>query len=141
MADPIVITLAGEPRGKGRPRFVRSTGHAFTPAATRSYEAALRYAAQEAMGERSPLAGALGVLIEARMPIPASWSKKKRQAAIDGDLRPTTKPDIDNLMKCMDALNEVVFADDKQIVFGSVAKFYSDKPALVITIEAMAGAV
>jgi hypothetical protein len=42
---------AGELHGKDGPRFVRATGVAFTSAATRSYEAALRYAAQmEASG-------------------------------------------------------------------------------------------
>ena len=35
--SPIVIEIAGEPRGKGRPRFARS-GHTYTPAATRAYE-------------------------------------------------------------------------------------------------------
>lgn len=139
MGAPVVITLAGEPKGKGRPRFARATGRAFTPAATRSYEAALRYAAQEAMGDRFPIGDAVVVTVEARMPIPQSWSKKRRAEAAAGRLRATCKPDIDNLVKVIDALNEVVWVDDKQIVKAEVTKVYSDKPALVIQVFPLDG--
>ena len=54
MIEPVFIRLSGEPKGKGRPRFVKQSGRAFTPSATRSYEAALRFAAQEAMARRIP---------------------------------------------------------------------------------------
>lgn len=141
MTAPITITLAGEPKGKGRPRFARATGRAFTPAATRSYEDALRYAAQMAMGDRVPMTEPLGVIIEANMPIPQSWSQKKRAAAVAGTLRATCKPDLDNLMKMVDALNEVVFVDDKQIISASISKRYSEKPNLTIHITPLVGAV
>lgn len=40
---------------------------------------------------------------------------------------PTTKPDWDNIAKNIcDALNGVVYPDDKAIVTGSVKKVYSD---------------
>lgn len=130
----IRIRLAGCPRGKGRPRFMRSTGHAFTPAPTRSYESALRYAAQEAMQGRPPLDGALAVVVYARMPVPASWSLKKRISAFTGMLRPTTKPDVDNVLKTVDSLNQVVWRDDKQVVDAHVIKSYSDTPELVIEV-------
>lgn len=134
--DPaIVIRLAGVPVGKGRPRFVRSTGRAFTPAATRSYESALRLAAQEAMGDRAPLDGALHVHVAAHFPVPASWPKKRQRAALDGELLPATKPDVDNLLKVLDALNEVVWRDDKQIVSAVIWKRYSDAPGLFIKVE------
>ena len=53
--NSIIVELAGEPRGKGRPRFVRKTGHAFTPQKTASYEAMLRHEAALVMGTRAPL--------------------------------------------------------------------------------------
>lgn len=135
MSDPIVIELAGEPKGKGRPRFARVTGRAFTPAATRSYESALRYAAQMAMGDRPPIDDALAVSIDARFPVPVSWSKKKRDEALLGLVKPTVKPDIDNLLKVIDALNEVVWRDDKQVVYAAVRKSYSDRPCLKISVD------
>lgn len=135
MSDIITIRLAGLPKGKGRPRFVRATGAAFTPAATRSYESHLRMAAQDVMGGRAPVEGALKVCVFASFPIPASWPKKRRQAALAGTARPTSKPDADNLLKILDALNQVVWRDDSQIVDGFVRKLYSETPELVVTVE------
>lgn len=135
---PVQIVLSGEPQGKGRPRFVRSTGHAFTPANTRKYESALRYAAQEAMGTEAPLEGPLCVVVVAIFPVPASWSEKKRRAAYAGAIWPTVKPDADNLIKVLDACNEVVWRDDKQIVDARIVKRYGERPRLVIEVREVA---
>ncbi|PVE25404.1 RusA family crossover junction endodeoxyribonuclease [Microvirga sp. KLBC 81] len=131
----ISIRLAGEPVGKGRPRFSTKSGRAFTPSKTRSYEAQLKYAAQQAMGERAPLDGPLSVRVVASFPVPQSFSKKKRELALVHVLRPTKVPDCDNLLKTLDALNEVVWRDDKQIVDALVQKVYSDMPGLLILVE------
>ena len=133
MSDPITIRLAGIPKGKGRPRFSRKSGRAYTPEATRSYEGALRYAAQQVMGDRKPLEGALAVRMVAGFPIPASWSKSKRAAAYYAPV----KPDADNLAKVLDALNEVVFKDDKQVVCLNMRKVYTATPALEITVTGL----
>jgi Holliday junction resolvase RusA-like endonuclease len=133
----IRIVLSGEPKGKGRPRFSVRNGQAraFTPASTRSYEGALKLAAQDQMGDTPPLDCAVDVTILSYMPIPKSWSKKKQAAALAGTLRPTGKPDWDNMAKMTDALNEVVWRDDGQVVDGRVRKFYSDRPRLEIVVE------
>jgi Holliday junction resolvase RusA-like endonuclease len=138
--EPIRIVLAGEPQGKGRPRFVRASGHAFTPAATRKYESALRYAGQHAMRGAAPLQGPLCVVMVAVFPVPASWSAKKRAAALACEIWPTVKPDADNLVKVLDALNEVVFRDDKQVIDVRLVKRYGDRPRLVIEIKEYAAA-
>ena len=135
MSDAISITLAGEPRGKGRPRFARATGRAFTPEATRSYEGALRYAAHQAMAGRSLLDGPLTARLRAVFSVPASMSKGKRELALAGILVPIKAPDADNILKTLDALNNVVFRDDKQVVQATISKFYGDQPALHIEIE------
>lgn len=81
-------------------------------------------------------AGALKMAITAFYPIPTSWSKKKRTAAIGGAIRPTVKPDADNVLKVIcDALNGIAYADDKQIVEAAVRKFYVMEPAVVVEIE------
>lgn len=140
MSAPITIRLAGAPHGKGRPRFVRETGHAFTPAKTRSYEAALRIAAGEAMTGQTPMEGPVSVTVLACFPIPVSWSKKKQLAAVTGDIRPTGKPDLDNLLKALDALNEIVFRDDAQIVEAVITKTYSTLPSLIVTVRPLVAA-
>jgi Holliday junction resolvase RusA-like endonuclease len=131
---PIIIELAGEPRGKGRPRFVRRTGIAFTPQRTASYEACLRHEAALVMGERSPLEGALRVQVAAHFGIPVSWNGKKKAAALAGEIRPTKRPDWENVAKMLDAFNGVIWRDDAQVVSGLIEKYYGDRPRLRVEV-------
>lgn len=130
----ITIELAGVPRGKGRPRFVKATGIAFTPARTRSYESDLKLAAQDVMDGRPPLDCPLRVVVTAMMPVPRSWSRVKQRLALLGALLPTGRPDWENIAKCLDALNQVVWRDDALIVDGRIVKQYSERPALRIEV-------
>ena len=134
MTTPITIELPGEPRGKGRPRFTRA-GIAYTPAKTRSYEASLSWTAAAAMKGAKPLEGPLVLIVEAYMPIPMSWSGKRQRMAAAGDIRPTTRPDFDNIMKTLDGLNGIVWRDDAQVVDVRCVKAYSERPRLRITVE------
>jgi Holliday junction resolvase RusA-like endonuclease len=134
LREAVVVELLGEPKGKGRPRFVRATGRTYTPQRTASYEACLRHEAALAMAGRPPLAGAVRVAVAAYFGVPQSWPQKKRAAALAGSLRPTTKPDWENVAKMLDALNGVVWIDDKQVVSGLIEKHYSDRPRLVVTV-------
>lgn len=136
--ETITIALAGEPRGKGRPQFSTRGGfpRAITPERTRTYEAALRYAAQETMAGRPPLDGPLKVEVFAWFAIPPSWSKKKRQAALAGAVRPTGKPDWENIAKVLDAFNGVVWRDDSLVVEGHIRKGYVlEGPSLIVHVE------
>ena len=76
--DTIIIELLGEPKGKGRPRFARRTGRAYTPQKTASYEAMLRHEAALVMANRPVLEGPLRVRVLACFGVPQSWSAKKR---------------------------------------------------------------
>lgn len=68
----------------------------------------------------------LQVQIDVYMPIPKSFSKTRQEKALTGELRPTVKPDCDNIAKNLnDALNGVAYPDDKQIVSLCVNKHYS----------------
>lgn len=131
----IEITLSGPIRGKGRPRFVRQTGRAYTPAQTVNYEAALRIAAQDAMAGRAPLDGPCELVAVAAFAVPSSWSAKKTAKAIRGEILPTVKPDGDNILKLTDALNGVCFVDDKQIVRAEITKVYAVAPELRLSIH------
>jgi len=83
-----------------------------------------------------PISGAISVVIAAYMSIPASWPKKKKRQAREGEIRPTKKPDFDNLAKFVgDSLNGIFWQDDKQIVSARVMKFYSDRPRWEIEVS------
>lgn len=69
------------------------------------------------------------------MPIPKSYSKKKQEQALTGQVSPIVKPDCDNIAKNInDALNGVVYPDDKQIVKLVVKKLYSENERVEIFI-------
>lgn len=136
-AAPVLIDLPGLPRGKGRPRFAMRGGRpsTYTDDKTRSFEGALRQAAQVAMAGRPPLECAVVMDMRAVFPVPASWSKKKQAEALAGMLRPTGKPDADNLLKVSDGLNGIVFRDDAQVVRAVVEKRYGTFPGLHIEVR------
>ncbi len=115
----ITLFIPGAAVGKGRPRFARRGKHiaTYTPEKTAQYETRVQHAARNAMLGAQPHEMALRATIVVSAEPPKSWSKKKRAAAICGELRPTTKPDVDNTAKgILDALNGIVYADDKQVV-------------------------
>lgn len=129
------FTLAGQPVAKGRVRFARATGHAFTPEKTVAYESMLSLAGQEAMKGAPPFNGPLEVRVWAELQIPASWSLKKKRLASSGRLLPIGRPDLDNYAKILDALNLIVWTDDSQIVDLRVTKIYSTQPQMTIEVE------
>lgn len=125
------MIINGEPVGKGRPRFTRS-GRCYTPRQTLEAEQAVRSAVIRQYAG-SPLPGALAVELLAISQIPKSWSGKRQKAARDGELRPGRKPDFDNLVKLYcDALNGVLWEDDKQIVDGRCIKVYGERPGVML---------
>lgn len=134
----IEIVVLGVPAAKGRPRFNKVTGMVYTPAKTASFEAQLKYAAMQVMGDRPPLDGPISLEINVMLPIAQSWPKKRQAAARSGALRPTKKPDFDNYAKTVDALNMVVWQDDGQVVEAKVSKHYSDKPGMWIKVSPLA---
>ncbi|GIO33667.1 hypothetical protein J2TS6_48080 [Paenibacillus albilobatus] len=68
--------------------------------------------------------------------MPKSFSKRKATAAEAGELRPTTKPDVDNYLKGVkDALKGVIWKDDSQVVEVFVQKRYSSRPRIEVKIK------
>ncbi len=135
MTRIVRIVVPGKPQGKGRPRFSRATGRAFTPEPTVRYENLVRYAAHEAMAGAPMLVEALRLQIVAHIEVPASWSARKRQDALWGLIMPEVKPDFDNIAKIVDALNGVVWDDDKRVVDAKQLKVYAATPRLEIEVE------
>jgi Holliday junction resolvase RusA-like endonuclease len=141
MTEPVTIVVMGAPVGKGRPRFTRG-GHAYTPDKTRSYEQSVALAAKLEMRSRQPIAGPVQMYFRAVFEIPKSWPEKKRMDAILGVIRPTVKPDTDNLIKAVaDSLNGIVYRDDSQITEISGSKRYGPQAFVTVTVKPIVGAV
>ena len=138
MTMMITYVVYGEPIGKGRPRFARRGAftHAYTPEKTKTYEDEIRYMARAAMGASPPLETPVTVAIYIRTGIPTSFSKQKRKDALEGILKPTKKPDIDNIAKCfLDGMNDIVYLDDKQVVNLHITKVYAETPAVEVMVK------
>lgn len=133
---PVTLVIPGDPRGKGRPRFNRAQGRAFTDSRTANAEGIVKVIAMAAMGDRPPFGCPVEVFVRAILPIPTSWSKKRQAEALTGDTLPTGKPDLDNVLKLIwDGLNRIVFDDDSQITAVTANKEYGAQPMTVVTVK------
>jgi len=132
----IILTVPGEPKGKARPKFDSRSRRAYTPSDTKKYEKQISDIYRLHYPELAFPDGALDLRIKAYFGVPKSDSAKTTLRKLANVIRPTKKPDMDNIVKIVaDALNGVAFRDDAQIVDCMVRKFYSDSPRVEITIE------
>lgn len=131
--------MLGEPQGKARPRFAKHRQHLFvwTPEKTRTYEKSIQAAFWKQCGNvRFPEGSQLELKVLAFFKIPKSASKKKKEAMLSEEIRPTKKPDIDNVLKAVaDALNGICYKDDSCIVKMTGEKFCSDNPKIIIILK------
>lgn len=139
----IAFVIPGVPVAKGRPKFARRGNFVttYTPEKTASYENLVKVKAEEAMNGRPMLEGAVAVVIWLYVTPPASWSQKKQRAAIDGAIFPTSKPDVDNVVKgIFDACNDIVWRDDKQACDVIVRKRYAATARATVQVKELAQA-
>ncbi len=133
----ISFTVFGEPIAQGRPKFARIGNHvsAYDPAKSRSYKAIVRDEAIKYKPDK-PLEGPLALSVMVYKSIPKSLSKKRTQQALEGELRPITKPDLDNVIKGIkDSLKGIIWRDDSQVIALQAGKWYSDRPRVEVTIK------
>lgn len=135
----VKFTVWGEPKGKGRPRFSRTGSYTktYTPPETAEYENLVRLEYHSQCGNvKFDKNKMLDLRIFAYFRIPKSASRRKRVQMTERSIRPTKKPDMDNIIKVIaDALNDIAYHDDAQIVDTMVRKFYSDKPRVEVIIQ------
>lgn len=128
------LTIDGVPVAKGRPRFGRYG--TYTPKKTQEYEEYVKMCWLAKYGSVQPLQQSLEVNIAFYLPIPKSVNKKQRAEMLDGKIKHTKKPDIDNLIKSvLDALNGIAYSDDSKIIKVAAEKQYSEKPRTEIQIS------
>jgi Holliday junction resolvase RusA-like endonuclease len=123
------FTIPGEPTGKARPRVTK--WGVYTPEKTVLYENLVKTCYDGPMME-----GPLSMEIIAYYQIAKSASKKQQQAMRELKILPTKKPDCDNVIKIIaDALNNIAYKDDSQIVIAKILKRYSDNPRVEVELE------
>lgn len=111
------MTLIIDPVAKARPRVAH--GHAYTPKRTQEYESSIAL-----WTHHMKFNGAVSLDVSFIMPMPKSWSKKKR-AAMNGKPH-TARPDIDNLVKAlMDGM--ICLKDDCTVYAVRADKKYGER--------------
>lgn len=139
----ITFVIPGTPVGKGRPKFARRGNFVstYTPEKTASYENLVKVKAEEAMQGHALFEGAVQVQVQLFVTPPESWSQKKKTMALAGEIMPTSKPDVDNVIKgIFDACNEIVWKDDKQACDLVVRKRYATSARAVVDVRALGAA-
>lgn len=130
----VQFTVPGEPVAKGRPRF--GNGRTYTPQGTRDYAAWVQVHAREAMRCQARLEGPIRLFLLVVLPMPKSWSQKRRQANEEAPEYHLTRPDFDNLAKAVaDACNGIVWNDDGQVAVSLVIKVYGAQPRMEVEAE------
>ncbi|MGS5517699.1 RusA family crossover junction endodeoxyribonuclease [Clostridioides difficile] len=130
----INFTIDGEPIGKERPRMNSITKRTYTPNKTKNYEDYIKYLYQSKV--KYHFTGYIKMTLRCYYSIAKSNSKKVKEQKRNNVLRPSKKPDIDNVVKIVaDALNEIAYKDDTQIVEVVASKYYSDRPRVEIELE------
>lgn len=130
---PITFCVMGEPLGKARARVTKNS--TFTPPRTKAFELATAWEARKEMTDREVVDGPVKLFAVAEFAIPKSWPNWKREAALRGEIAHTSAPDADNVLKAIaDALNDVVWRDDSQVVDMGLVKRYGLQPKTVVTV-------
>ncbi len=140
--EELKLIIPGEPCAQGRPRFTKTGGfvRVYDPEKSRNYKAYVKYIASQEVRKNGwkVTDQPIEVNIKAFMTIPKSKPKKFKKAAIEGSIRPTKKPDVDNLFKAVtDALNGIAYADDKQIVKAAQSKWYAEEPRMEVSVKVL----
>ena len=133
MTFQVIFSVEGDPVGKQRPRFSR--GRTYTPKKTVDYENLIASKANQAMGSSEPLQTPVAIFIWISHAIPASYSKKRKEACLNG-LEWPKKPDLDNVAKVfLDAMNGIVYKDDVQVVKLRVSKRYDTDSGVDVLVR------
>lgn len=138
MSYEVSFTIPGKAQAKQRPKFNRFSGRAYTPKQTISFENWVKdcYFRSVSSIDNKPTDKPLKVAITMYVEIPQSKSKKQKEKMLTGEIKPIVKPDVDNVAKSiLDALNGIIYLDDKQVVDLRVRKQYAEVPSVSVWIS------
>lgn len=118
----LALSIPLAPKALARPRATVVGGHVriYEPSGNREAMWRLREAAEGQCGPE-PFRGPLRVSLTAWMPLPKATAKYRRRT-----VRPTKRPDLDNLVKLLlEAMHGLLWRDDAQIVELVASKRYA----------------
>lgn len=130
----IEFTIPGEPKAKQRHRMTKA-GISYTPKGTVEYENWVKQCYLIEHGQ-TMLKGQITAIIKAYFGIPKSYTNKKKKDIEMGKVKPTKKPDADNIAKAvLDSLNGMAYMDDSAVITLIVEKHFSDKPRVEVILK------
>lgn len=133
----IQFTIPGAVQAQERPRFSRAGKGVRTidPPKSRSYKEVVKLVAWQNKPQE-PILEPIRLEVDVYLMPPKKYHTKPKQALIaSGELRPTTKPDLDNLVKGIkDGCTQIIWHDDAQIVELVVRKFYAMQPRAEVKV-------
>ena len=132
--NTLFIEIPGTPIAKRRPRFFRRGNHVGAYNPQESEESKTMWHIAQAMKGFDVIDKPLEIEATFYLPIPESMPKCKRRVLEENPAH-GKKPDLDNLIKhVLDAANEVLFVDDRQIYSIRAKKKYGEpKTRMVVT--------
>ena len=135
----LFFEILGIPVPQKQTRFLRSTGIAYNP--SKKDENRIRSHLRPS-APKEPFSCPIAMAIYFGMPIPKSSSKSLREAMLAGRVCHIKKPDLDNLAYLVtNALKNLVYSDDSQIVFCITEKGYDENPRTIIKITPLTGKI
>lgn len=127
------LVIPGEPIAKKRPRFAKR-GNFVTVYDSQKKESEVIQVYLRSKWHLEPFETPLEIEIVFYMPIPASWSKKRKEAALKAGVH-SSKSDLDNILKkYLDDMNGIVYSDDRLIYKITAQKLYDLNPRTEIKI-------
>ena len=127
----VKFSIPGPPIAKQRPRLGKG-GHVYTPTRTKVYEEICRLSYRNLYYFENEY---ISIKILFKFEVPKSYSKKDKQKALEGKIRPS-RADIDNYIKSvLDGLNKIAYKDDRVICSIYAEKIYADKAETIVEIE------
>ena len=133
----IQFIIPGAVQAQERPRFSRAGKGVKTHDApkSRSYKEVVKLVAWQNKPQE-PILEPIRLEVDVYLMPPKNLHTKPKQALIaSGELRPTKKPDLDNLVKGIkDGCTQIIWHDDAQIVEMVVRKYYSMQPRAEVKV-------
>lgn len=136
---PRILTfiIPGEARAKARPQVRSFAGRPqiYKDSVTATFENWVRLHAEQALGDAPRFEGPVAISIEVITEPAKSYSAKKRKDMIEGRIKPTRYPDLDNVVKSIiDGCNRSTIRDDVLVVVITASKSYGERAATFVTI-------
>ena len=130
MSDYEIYIILGDPIPLKRARVTKNG--TYDP--QKKEKEQIQYMMRANYGLLTPFKGPIDLDLRFGMPIPKSYSKKRKEALLNNCH--SCKPDLSNLIKFYeDALTGILWEDDSQIYKIAATKTYCKSPHVTITIK------